>query len=112
MPISCLTSDVRSQLDPRVEAVRQPRRQRQPRRPAPLNVPVGVIVATGAGGRALAASSIADTTPLDQGGARYTTGGCIGLIEIDLVCGTRLRVDAFVDEHALRRVLSAIKASS
>ena len=36
----------------------------------------------------------------------------VGLIEIDLVCGTRLRVDAFVDEHALRRVLSAIKASS
>jgi hypothetical protein len=27
------------------------------------------------------------------------------------VCGTRLRVDAFIDEHALRRVLSAVKAS-
>ena len=26
------------------------------------------------------------------------------------MCGTRLRVDAFVDEHALRRVLSAVKA--
>ena len=75
-------------------------------------VPVGVIVATGDGGRALAASSIADMAPLDRGGTRYPIGGCVGLIEIDLVCGTRLRVDAFVDEHALRRVLSAIKASS
>jgi transposase len=35
-----------------------------------------------------------------------------GRIEIDLACGTRLRVDAFVDEHALRRVLSVLKTSS
>jgi len=34
-----------------------------------------------------------------------------GLIEIDLACGTRLRVDAFVNERALRRVLSVLKAS-
>ncbi len=33
-----------------------------------------------------------------------------GLIEIDLTCGTRLRVDAFVDERALRRVLSVVKS--
>ena len=75
-------------------------------------VPVGVIVATSDGGQALAASSIADMTPLHRGGTRYPIGGCVGLIEIDLVCRTRLRVDAFVDERALRRVLSAIKASS
>ena len=30
-----------------------------------------------------------------------------GLIEIDLADGMRLRVDAFVNERALRRVLSA-----
>ena len=52
--------------------------------------------------------------PIDAGeqdAARYPSGERSGLIEIDLVCGTRLRVDAFVDEHALRRVLSAVKAS-
>jgi len=35
-----------------------------------------------------------------------------GLIEIDLVDGTRLRVDAFVNERALQRVLSALKATA
>ncbi len=35
-----------------------------------------------------------------------------GLIEIDLADGTRLRVDAFIDERALRRVLAVLKASA
>ena len=35
-----------------------------------------------------------------------------GLIEIDLADGTRLRVDAFVNERALQRVLSALKATA
>jgi transposase len=35
-----------------------------------------------------------------------------GVIEIDLVDGTRLRVDAFVNERALRRVLAVLKATS
>ena len=35
-----------------------------------------------------------------------------GLIEIDLVDGTRLRVDAFVNERALRRVLAVLRASA
>ena len=39
-------------------------------------------------------------------------GGRAGLIEIELACGTQLRVDAFVNERALRRVLSVLKASS
>jgi transposase len=34
-----------------------------------------------------------------------------GVIEIELVDGTRLRVDAFVTERALRRVLVALKAA-
>jgi len=34
-----------------------------------------------------------------------------GVIEIELVDGTRLRVDAFVNERALRRVLAAVKAA-
>jgi len=32
-----------------------------------------------------------------------------GMIEIDLPGGTRLRVDAFVNERALRRVLSVLQ---
>jgi transposase len=35
-----------------------------------------------------------------------------GLIEIDLADGARLRVDAFVNERALRRVLTVLKATS
>ncbi|MBV8457061.1 MAG: transposase [Acetobacteraceae bacterium] len=35
-----------------------------------------------------------------------------GMIEIDLVDGVRLRVDAFVNERALRRVLAVLKAAS
>ncbi len=34
-----------------------------------------------------------------------------GVIEIDLVDGVRLRVDAFVNERALRRVLAVLKAT-
>jgi len=34
-----------------------------------------------------------------------------GVIEIELVDGTRLRMDAFVNERALRRVLAALKAA-
>jgi transposase len=74
-------------------------------------LPVGIIVAASDDGQALAAESAADVTPLNQGATRFSRGECAGLIEIDLVCGTRLRVDAFIDEHALRRVLSAVKAS-
>ena len=33
-----------------------------------------------------------------------------GVIEIDLADGVRLRVDAFVNERALRRVLAVLKA--
>lgn len=75
-------------------------------------VPVGVVVPTSNDGLALAPVSIGGIGPLDQHATRYPPDERAGLIEIDLVCGTRLRVDAFVDEHALRRVLSAIKASS
>ena len=75
-------------------------------------VPVGVVVATSDDELALPVNSVANVTSWGQGATRYSTGRCAGLIEIDLVFGTRLRVDAFVDEHALRRVLSAIKASS
>jgi transposase len=35
-----------------------------------------------------------------------------GVIEIDLADGTRVRVDAFVNQGALRRVLQAVKGQS
>ena len=35
-----------------------------------------------------------------------------GMIEIDLPCGMRLRVDAFVNERALRRVLLMLRSLS
>ena len=35
-----------------------------------------------------------------------------GLIEIDLADGTRLRVDAFVNERALRRVLGGAEGTA
>ncbi len=35
-----------------------------------------------------------------------------GVIEIDLVDGTPLRVDAFAGERALRRVLAVLRATS
>ena len=35
----------------------------------------------------------------------------VGVIEIELVDGTRLRVDGFVNERALRRVLAVLKAA-
>jgi len=35
-----------------------------------------------------------------------------GVIEIDLADGTRLRVDAFVNERSFRRVISVLKATS
>ena len=34
-----------------------------------------------------------------------------GVIEIDLADGVRVRVDAFVNERALRRVLAILKAT-
>jgi transposase len=35
-----------------------------------------------------------------------------GVIKIDLADGVRLRVDAFVNERALRRVLAVLKVAS
>ncbi len=43
---------------------------------------------------------------------RDAPAGRVGVIEVDLPGGARLRVDAQVDELALRRVLAALKAAS
>ena len=44
-----------------------------------------------------------------QPDATARPAACSGLIEIDLVSGARLRVDALVDEGALGRVLRALR---
>ncbi len=79
-------------------------------------LPVGMVVPTSGSELALApppSVSVAGAAPRDQRAPRYPTpDDGAGLIEIDLICGTRLRVDAFVDERALRRVLSALRTSS
>jgi transposase len=79
---------------------------------APSNgfLPVGITVPTSDDG--LAPVSVAGVAQLDRRATRYPPGERTGLIEIDLICGKRLRVDALVDERALRRVLSAVKGSS
>jgi transposase len=47
----------------------------------------------------------------DRGGdARLAMDERPGMVEIDLPCGTRLRVDAFVNERALRRVLCVLRS--
>jgi len=79
-------------------------------------LPVGTIVQGSDGQLALAPPPPTPATEVTQPtlntAAHPVPGERTGLIEIDLTCGTRLRVDALVDEHALRRVLSVVKASS
>jgi len=105
----------RRSLAPRARASGSGRTGRPAAGEGPLEfVPIGVF------GRAA-----------DEGPAALVTGGvgnaaasgCMpspnttmqarpGLIEIDLADGTRLRVDAFVNERALRRVLAVLKATA
>jgi transposase len=76
-------------------------------------VPIGVFTRVdddGPGLRAQAAPvAIAATSPGRASVAHPAMDERPGVIEIDLVDGTRLRVDAFVNERALRRVLAALK---
>ena len=77
-------------------------------------VPVGMFGGAADGGSALVASSTAPTT-----GVRPSPGGVApvrpamekrpGVIAIELLDGTRLHVDALVDEGALRRVVAALR---
>ena len=68
-------------------------------------IPIGVFSRPDDGASAVAARPAA-TPP------RPRTDERPGAIEIELADGARLRVDAFVNERALRRVLSALKAQS
>jgi transposase len=79
-------------------------------------IPIGVFGSAEAGASALAVGS----SPAVASGAslRCATPPRPGLeerpgvIEIDLADGVRLRVDAFVNERALRRVLAVLKVTS
>jgi transposase len=79
-------------------------------------IPIGVLERPQDGEAALAVGSSAGAvsgassrrTPPPRPGVNERPG----VIEIDLTDGVRLRVDAFVNERALRRVLAVLKVTS
>jgi transposase len=76
-------------------------------------IPIGVFTRAPDGGPALiAGGGVAEQLPSPTARARANVEGRTGLIEIDLADGTRLRVDGFVNERALRHVLSALRATA
>jgi transposase len=76
-------------------------------------IPLGVFTRAPDGGPALiAGGGVAEQLPSPTARARANVEGRTGLIEIDLADGTRLRVDGFVNERALRHVLSALRATA
>ncbi len=77
------------------------------RSPEPVEfVPIGVIASASDDGPAM--TPLPEPPPLP--GSRREDR--VGLIEIDLASGARVRVDAFVNEKALSRVLRAMKGST
>jgi len=79
-------------------------------------VPIGVLGCSEDGGPALMAGSSSAVVGASSPGhaplPRPAMEDRPGVIEIDLADGTRLRVDAFVNERALRRVLTVLRAAS
>ena len=72
-------------------------------------VPLGVVGHADDGGPALlAAPQAAVPEPPERRGSDDR----VGMIELDLPTGARLRVDAFVNETALARVLRAMKRAT
>ena len=77
------------------------------RSPEPVEfVPIGVIGRASDEGPAM--TPVPEPLPLS--GSRREDR--VGMIEIDLASGARVRVDAFVNEKALSRVLRAMKGST
>ena len=74
-------------------------------------VPIGVVGRSDDGGPTLLArmASGGDELQLSESGRSADPEARPGMIEIDLPCGARVRVDAAVDGRALGRVLSALK---
>ncbi len=79
-------------------------------------VPISVLERSDDGGPGLVASSAPAGVALSSPGhaplPRPAMDKRPGVIEIDLADGTRLRVDAFVNERALRRVLAVLRTVS
>ena len=80
-------------------------------------IQVGVVANAPGGGAALIArAEPGQSTPLSS--IKQTSRLLLeaqtrpGIIEIELANGTRLRVDAFVNERALHRAISVLKATS
>ena len=82
------------------------------RSPAPVTfVPIGVVGRANGGGPALLSPPVPPRS-LPSPNRRARLADRTGLIEIDLPSGVRLRVDAEVNEQALRRVLQAMRGTS
>jgi transposase len=77
-------------------------------------VPIGVVGRSDDGVPTLLAriASGGDELRLPEPGRSADLEARPGMIEIDLPCGARVRVDAAVDGRALGRVLSALKRHS
>ena len=78
-------------------------------------IPIGVFAEADDGKAALVGERVAAAGGASSRRAaspRPDTNERPGVIEIDLADGTRLRVDAFVNERALRRVLAVLKVTS
>ena len=71
-------------------------------------VPIGVFDRPGYEEPAM----LAPPSPGQSPNTRTCREDRAGMIEIDLPSGVRLRVDAFVNEKALRRVLQAMKGAT
>jgi transposase-like protein len=91
------------------------KRKRAAKRAAALTspefVPIGVV-----GRAAMVATTMSPTegrvAKAGPPATRPTMDERPGVIEIDLLDGARVRVDAFVDERALRRVLRVLKGDA
>ncbi len=76
-------------------------------------VPLGVFGRADDEGPAMLAAPLDVPAPEQSRRTRMTTmEERVGIIEVALPSGARVRVDAFVNEKALRRVLRAIKGST
>src|SRR5216683_3426004 len=82
------------------------------RTPGPVEfVPLGVFGRANDEGPAMLAAPLDAPAPGRSRLTGMTMAERVGIIEIALPNGARVRVDAFVNEKALRRVLRAVKGS-
>ncbi len=83
------------------------------RTPEPVEfVPLGVFGRAADEGPAMLAAPLDVPAPERSRPTGMTMAERVGIIEVALPSGARVRVDAFVNEKALRRVLRAIKGSA